>query len=131
MFKEYLRGEGITPPDEVLTLDFKVQPNLPAVPLQKLQLKDGYKDNQKLGFKRQEMVPLFEVPKKWQGRIKDIKAELDAYPRVQAMSGTADEAAAARQQREPQKLDSRLFPAFECRIKLLSLLIIPVVFFHT
>ena len=61
-FKEYLRGEGITPPDEVLTLDFKVQPNLPAVPLQTLQLKDGYKDNQKLGFKRQEMVPLFEVP---------------------------------------------------------------------
>ena len=121
-FKEYLRGEGITPPDEVLTLDFKVQPNLPAVPLQTLQLKDGYKDNQKLGFKRQEMVPLFEVPKKWQGRIKDIKAELDAYPRVQAMSGTADEAAAARQQREPQKLDSRLFPAFDWEAVYLQLL---------
>lgn len=51
-FKDYLREEGITPTDEILELDFPTRANLPAKSLKTLRLKDGYKDNQKHGFKR-------------------------------------------------------------------------------
>lgn len=111
-FKAYLREEGITPPDEMLVVDFKVQPNLPAVKLKTLRLKDGYKDNQKMGFKRQEMVDLYEVPKKWRGKIKQIHATLDRYPRVEALSTTPGNALPLNL-REIHTLDSRLFPLFD------------------
>ena len=111
-FKAYLREEGITPPDEMLVVDFKVQPNLPAVKLKTLRLKDGYKDNQKMGFKRQEMVDLYEVPEKWRGKIKQIHATLDRYPRVEALSTTPGNALPLNQ-REIHTLDSRLFPLFD------------------
>ncbi|SUO97376.1 Uncharacterized protein conserved in bacteria [Suttonella ornithocola] len=85
-FKGYLKEEGITPPDEILTVNFKVQPNLPQnVKLKTLRLKDGYKDNQKLGFKRQEMVMLYEIPEKYQGKIKPIQVDLDCYPQIEAI----------------------------------------------
>ena len=61
-FKDYLREEGITPSDEVLTLDFETKANLPKGKLKTLALKDGYKDNQKLGFKRKVFPTLYELP---------------------------------------------------------------------
>lgn len=86
-FREYLETEGIPSPDEVLQLDFPVQKKLPTnVALKTLRLKDGYKDNQKMGFKRQEMVQLYELPKFAQGKIKPILAVLDLYPRLEALS---------------------------------------------
>lgn len=111
-FKAYLREEGITPPDEMLVVDFKVQPNLPAVQLKTLRLKDGYKDNQKMGFKRQKKIDLYEVPEEWRSKIKKIHATLDRYPRVEALS-TSPASAVPVNQREIHTLDSRLFPLFD------------------
>lgn len=113
-FKAYLREEGITPPDELLTVDFKVQPYLPAnTKLRTLRLKDGYKDNQKLGFKRVERtIYLYEIPEKWQGKIKTIHAELDYYPKIEAYQ-TKQTAGLDNDKRQTHQLDKQLFEFFD------------------
>ncbi len=112
-FKDYLREEGITPNDEVLELDFPTRANLPKGKLKTLALKDGYKDNQKLGFKRTHFPWLYEVPAQFQGKIKSPHVVLDLYPRVEALSskdkGTPAPTAEARNH---GKLNPTLFPAF-------------------
>jgi hypothetical protein len=85
-FKDYLREEGITPPDEMLQLDFKTKLNLPAHPLKTLALKDGYKDNQLKGFKRTHYPWLYEVPEAFAGKIKKPHVELDLYPKLEALA---------------------------------------------
>ncbi|ANG62605.1 type III restriction endonuclease subunit R [Marinobacterium aestuarii] len=85
-FKDYLREEGITPSDEILELDFPTRANLPAGKLKTLTLKDGYKDNQKLGFKRTHFPWLYEIPEQFQDKIKVPHVMLDLYPRVEALS---------------------------------------------
>lgn len=86
-FKAYLRDEGISPADEMIMVDFPVRPNLPAGrKLKTLKLKDGYRENQRLGFKRQTAPWLFEVPEAFAARIKPIRVELDVYPRLEALA---------------------------------------------
>jgi hypothetical protein len=93
-FKEYLKEEGVTTSDEMLELDFPTRANLPAGKLKTLALKDGYKDNQKLGFKRTHFPELYEVPKAFidsatgKPKIKMPHVVLDMYPRIEAMSTT-------------------------------------------
>lgn len=99
-FKEYLKEEGVTTSDEILELDFPTRANLPANKLKTLALKDGYKDNQKLGFKRTHFPWLYEVPTAFidsatgKPKIKMPHVVLDLYPRIEAMS-TADKGAGA------------------------------------
>ncbi|MCS4534038.1 DEAD/DEAH box helicase family protein [Neisseria montereyensis] len=113
-FKKYLKEEGVTPSDEMLTVDFQVQPNLPARKLKTLRLKDGYKDNQKQGFKRSQNVWLYEIPEKWQGKIKPIRALLDCYPRVEALSSDGAQIRRTEyDQREIHTLNSHLFDWFD------------------
>jgi len=88
-FKEYLKEEGITPPDEMIELDFETHPNMPKTNLKTLALKDGYKDNQIKGFKRTHFPWLYEVPVEFAGKIKAAYVELDLYPKLEAM-GTGD-----------------------------------------
>ena len=88
-FKEYLKEEGITPPDEMIELDFETHPNMPKTNLKTLALKDGYKDNQIKGFKRTHFPWLYEVPAEFAGKIKAAHVELDLYPKLEAM-GTGD-----------------------------------------
>lgn len=112
-FKDYLREEGIAPSDEVLELDFPTRANLPKGKLKTLALKDGYKDNQKLGFKRTHFPRLYEIPAQFQGKIKPPHVVLDLYPRVEALSskdkGTPAPTAEARNK---GTLNQTLFPAF-------------------
>ncbi len=112
-FKDYLREEGIAPSDEVLELDFPTRANLPKGKLKTLALKDGYKDNQKLGFKRTHFPRLYEIPAQFQGKIKPPHVVLDLYPRVEALSskdkGTPASTAEARNK---GTLNQTLFPAF-------------------
>ncbi|MFZ7223078.1 DEAD/DEAH box helicase family protein [Avibacterium avium] len=111
-FKKYLKEEGITPPDEMITVDFKVQPNLPQRTLKTLQLKDGYKDNQKMGFKRQQKgIEFFRLPEKYQGKIKRLHIELDLYPKIET-AGTAEKATPL-DKREQNSLDKDLFAFFD------------------
>lgn len=117
-FKDYLREEGITPSDEILELDFPTKANLPAGKLKTLTLKDGYKDNQKLGFKRTHFPWLYEVPTEFEGKIKPPHVVLDLYPRVDALSTKRNDAAskvasATVEPRYRAKLNTELFVLFD------------------
>lgn len=87
-FKAYLKEEGVITQDEMLQLDFNTKASLPKHPLKTLTLKDGYKDNQPNGFKRQVFPVLYEIPAKFQNKIKLPFIELDLYPRLQALDST-------------------------------------------
>lgn len=112
-FKEYLKEEGITPSDEILELNFETRPNLPAGKLKTLALKDGYKDNQKLGFKRTHFPWLYEIPAEFQGKIKAPHVVLDLYPRVEALSTQDKAVMAATEARHKGKLNPALFALFD------------------
>lgn len=117
-FKDYLREEGITPSDEVLTLDFETKANLPKGKLKTLALKDGYKDNQKLGFKRKVFPTLYELPEQFinketgKAKIKLPHVVLDLYPRVEALSSNDKGATTTTEARHQGKLNQKLFSAF-------------------
>lgn len=93
-FKAYLKEEGVTTSDEMLELNFPTRANLPAGKLKTLALKDGYKDNQKLGFKRMHFPRLYEVPAAFvdsvtgKPKIKMPHVQLDMYPRIEALSSS-------------------------------------------
>ena len=112
-FKDYLREEGITPSDEVLELDFPTRANLPKGKLKTLAIKDGYKDNQKLGFKRKLFPWLYEIPTQFQGKIKQPHVALDLYPRIEALSSQHAGATISTEARNKAKLNQKLFSAFD------------------
>lgn len=92
-FKRYLKEEGVTPTDELLELDFPIRPTLPATKLKTLGLKDGYRDNQRNGFKNVHRVELYDIPpefidaKTGKPKIKTIHTTLDLYPRIEVIQG--------------------------------------------
>ena len=86
-FKNYLKEEGITPPDEMIQLDFETAENLPTRHnLKTLALKDGYGDNQIHGFKRALFPKLYEIPDEFAGKLRLPHVTLDLYPRVDALA---------------------------------------------
>lgn len=115
VFRGYLDDEDIQTGDEMLTLDFPVQKRLPAIKLKTLKLKEEVKGNRKQSFKRVEkQIYLFEIPEKWQNKVKEIEISLDRYPKVQsfATKGTAI-AQVQGEQRDEVKLNSALFDFFD------------------
>jgi len=112
-FKDYLREEGITPSDEILELDFPTRSTLPAGKLKTLALKDGYKDNQKLGFKRTHFPWLYEIPDQFKDKIKKPHVVIDLYPRVDAISTNDKEAEGTTEARHKGKINTTLFPMFD------------------
>ena len=114
-FKEYLHEEGVTPSDEMLTLDFPTRFRLPenGVKLKTLALKDGYKGNQKNSFKRTMQPTLYEIPQKFATKIKPPHSTLDRYPRVQAMASNKGGIRADKFDRETHKLNRTLFALFD------------------
>src|SRR5690554_510851 len=112
-FKDYLREEGITPSDEILELDFPTRANLPAGKLKTLALKDGYKDNQKQGFKRTHYPWLYEIPAEFENKIKRPHVILDLYPRVEALSTERNQGSLkAAEARHRGQLSADLFTLF-------------------
>lgn len=113
-FREYLNEEGVKTLDEMITLDFPVRKTLPSgVKLKTLRLKEGYKDNQKMGFKRQQAVALYEIPAKWQGKLKKIEVSLDLYPRLEALATDTKAIRTQGDLRNEGKLNAALFPFFD------------------
>ncbi len=114
-FKEYLKEEGVTPTDEILQLDFETRSNLPKSPLKTLGLKDGYKDNQRLGFKRTHFPSLYDVPeafidsKTGSPKIKMPHVVIDLYPRVEALDSLSRTPSTA-EARKKAKLNPLVFP---------------------
>ncbi|HIE0647258.1 TPA: DEAD/DEAH box helicase family protein [Serratia marcescens] len=111
-FKDYLREEGVTPSDEILELDFPTRSNLPKGKLKTLALKDGYKDNQKLGFKRTYFPWLYEIPAQFKGKIKEPHVVLDLYPRVEALSTSRKGSSLLSEARHKGTLNADLFTVF-------------------
>jgi hypothetical protein len=120
-FKQYLEAEGITSSDEILELDFETRPSLPKTKLKTLKLKDGYKDNQKKGFKRVHFPNLYEVPSEFEGKIKDPHIKLDLYPKLEALSTTDSGDKTPASDRMPRKLDKKVIAAFDFERIYLSL----------
>ena len=113
-FREYLAEEGVDTED-IITLDFKVQPNLPqGVKLRTLALDDEYKGNRQKSFKRSMNVDLFEIPEQWRGKIKPPFAVLDCYPRIQALASKGNQIAQSKdRQKQMAVLNSNLFELFD------------------
>ena len=113
-FKAYLQEEGVTTSDEIIELDFETRPNVPAGKLKTLALKDGYKDNQKNGFKRKHYPWLYEIPAQFAGKIKKPHIELDLYPKLEALN-TLDKNAGAPlvSVRQPGKIASSTMALFD------------------
>lgn len=113
-FKQYLHEEGLPDEEEILEINFSTAQNRPAHKLITLQLKDGYKDNQRKGFKRKNFPALYEIPDAFKGKIKDIpQARLDMYPRVKALQTRGAESTASDDRREQHPLNISLFPFFD------------------
>jgi hypothetical protein len=121
-FREYLIEEGITPSDEIITLDFETKSNLPAGRrLKTLKLRDGFKDNQAKGFKRVHFPLLYEVPKAFEGKIKPPHVTLDLYPRVEALALGSGRRADDPNVRHVGKIDRTLMAMFDWDRLFLSL----------
>lgn len=113
-FKCYLKEEGITPSDELIQLDFPTRTNLPSgTRLKTLKLKDGYKDNQIKGFKRVHYPTLYDEPAEFAGKIKRLHVGLDLYPRVEAITSTANATASAPDKRNRGKLNKAAIACFD------------------
>ena len=112
-FKKYLQEEGVDT-EEMLTVEFPAVPNLPEMlRLKTLRLKEGYKDNQKMGFKRQQQVALYEIPDEWAGKIKLPTFILDRYPRLQALSTDKSSTIQNVLEKEKHTLNPQCFPYFD------------------
>lgn len=121
-FREYLIEEGITPSDEIITLDFPTRSNLPTGRrLKTLKLRDGYKDNQAKGFKRVHFPWLYEVPAEFEGKIKQPHVTLDLYPRVEAMASDGKGQTDDGNARHIGKIDRALMAMFDWDRLFLSL----------
>ncbi|GAA6169222.1 DEAD/DEAH box helicase family protein [Sessilibacter corallicola] len=112
-FKQYLEDEGITPSDEILELNFETRPNLPATKLKTLKLKDGYKDNQKYGFKRVHYPDLYQVPTEFEGKIKLPHVKLDLYPKLESIDTNRKGDNTPVNVRFEGKLDYKVVSAFD------------------
>lgn len=112
-FKQYLEDEGITPSDEILELNFETRPNMPNTKLKTLKLKDGYKDNQKNGFKRVYFPELYEVPAELQGKIKHPHIKLDLYPKLESIDTSRKGDNTPVNVRNEAKLDYKVISTFD------------------
>ncbi len=112
-FKQYLEDEGITPSDEILELNFETRPNMPNTKLKTLKLKDGYKDNQKNGFKRVYFPELYEVPAELQGKIKHPHIKLDLYPKIESIDTSRKGDNTPVNVRNEAKQDYKVISAFD------------------
>lgn len=112
-FKQYLEDEGITPSDEILELNFETRPNMPNTKLKTLKLKDGYKDNQKNGFKRVYFPELYDVPAELQGKIKHPHIKLDLYPKLESIDTSRKGDNTPVNVRNEAKLDYKVISAFD------------------
>ena len=83
-FREYLEAEGISTQDQVLVVDFPVESTKPSKPLLVPQVKEGYRLNQKNGFKTQ-YVTLFKPTADAEKKIKTIKVKYDDYAYLQML----------------------------------------------
>lgn len=112
-FKDYLKEEGIATSDEIIELDFKTKSNFPSNALKTLQLKDGYKDNQINGFKRQRFPSLYKIPEEFVGKIKQPTIELDLYPKLEAISTKVTTTKTTSDNRHKGKISTDVMALFD------------------
>jgi len=119
-FKKYLQEEGVSTLDEILEIRFAPWKNLPPAEtvLKKPAVRDGFRLNQKNGFKTQELT-LFEIPRDAEKCIKRPCAVYSDFAVLQKLllktadkNSTAETAKAASVPPSDVKIDKRAFPFF-------------------
>jgi len=118
-FRKYLQEDDVHTLDEILEIRFAPWKNLPpaGTVLKKPAVKDGFRLNQKNGFKTQELT-LFEFPKDSEKRIKRPCATYSDFAFLQKLLlKTADKNSPAETKKAASapstvKIDSRAFPFF-------------------
>ncbi len=78
-----------------------------------LKLKDGYKDNQKHGFKRVHFPELYQVPAEFEGKIKLPHVKLDLYPKLESIDTNRKGDNTPVNVRFEGKLDYKVISAFD------------------
>jgi len=112
-FKKYLEKEGVTPSDEMLEIEFAPQKNLQRQGLKTLRLRDGYKNNQKNGFKQNYSAMLFEIPTEYQNKIKEPHCKLDLYPKLDALRSNDNGKTVVSDDKKSAKIDPKYFAFFD------------------
>lgn len=108
-FKDYLREEGVTPSDEMLEIEFDTQRHAGNGKLKTLSVSDGHRVDQAGGFKRNCPIYLFEVPERWQGKLKIRKARLDRYAHIKALHSTVGKEAQDVNVKQSAKFEDKHF----------------------
>lgn len=111
-FKAYLENEGVHTLDQVLTLQFPIRRNKFPSGLMVPQIRDGYRLNQANGFKSQKMT-LFELPPRYDKKIKDICVTYDDFAYVQMLRTDDSQDSAQSVKDSGEKLDLKAFPFFD------------------
>lgn len=117
-FRQYLEEEGIKTADEILEIRFAPWKNLPPAGtiLRKPVVKDGFRLNQKNGFKKQT-ITLFDVPQADKKRIKPPRAVYSDFAVLQKLSiktGETQDSAPGENVAAPDvKIDPKAFPFFD------------------
>lgn len=107
-FRAYLEEEGISTQDQVLIFPFKIRQNELPDKLMAPQVRNGYRLNQKQGFKTQP-VELFRMTKENEEKLKSIIAKYDDYSYVQMMT-TGNSPSGKKTQADEVKIDRSVFP---------------------
>ena len=111
-FREYLNEEGITTEDAVLELDFKVKRRAKLPKLEVLEVEDGYRLNQEMGYKSQSAT-LFFIPEEIRKKIKLPHVEYSDFSYLQSLQKGMSEKEGETDRREDVKLDRRAFAYFD------------------
>lgn len=112
-FRKYLAEDGISTQDQITEIKIPIRHNAFPKNLKVLRVKDGYRLNQKDGFKTQALT-LFEVPEGMEKRAKHIVVDYDDYSYLQTMrTDRQDDSDDGGDSRGSIKLDARAFNFFD------------------
>lgn len=111
-FRTYLDEEGITTEDSILTLKFDVKrmPNIPNLTI--TDIKDGYKLNQKLGYKTQK-VTLFIIPEDVAKKIKTPHFKYEDFSYLQSLQKGTSEKVGSSDAKTDVKIDQNALAFFD------------------
>lgn len=83
-FKDYIKGEGFDPKEEIIELNFSTKSNeIKGKQLKIIKLQDGYGEYESKGFKRMHFPTLCSIPKSLDGKIAKPSVVLDLYTVVE------------------------------------------------
>ena len=90
-FKDYIKGEGFDPKEEIIELNFATKSkDLKGQQLRIIKLQDGYGEYESKGFKRIHFPTLCSIPKALKQKIIRPSVMLDLYPVIETLPNDDD-----------------------------------------